>query len=305
MKNALITGITGQDGWYLAEHLYSLGYRVHGFIRRTSRQYAAPKCTFKVHHGSLECYDSIVKCFSETKFDEIYHLAAQSFVQESFFDAGTTLNVNIGGTQRLFDAIRQYNPQAKVYFAGSSEVFGNEPSPQNESTRFSPRSPYGVSKAAGIHLARVYASSYNMFISSGILFNHESPRRGPEFVTQKVCTAAAINKPVKLGNLEAKRDWGDAREYVKAMYLMLQQPQCGEFVVATGYTNSVKTLCDVAYKHVGLDPTEYVTVSQSLRRPSEVDELCGDATRANTILGWYPTVKFSALIKDMVDHAQR
>src|SRR5205809_3447567 len=246
MKKALITGITGQDGSYLAEHLLDLGYEVHGIVRRVALEQPERRLSriahlqdrIKLHSGSLESYPSIFHIISRNDFDECYHLAAQSFVAESFADGFSTMNTNINGTHYMLAALRELRPQCKFYFAGSSEMFGKvQEVPQCESTRFHPRSPYGISKVAGFDLTRNYREAYGMFCLSGILFNHESPRRGFEFVTRKITSAVARIKngdpqELRLGNLEARRDWGHAKDYVRAMHLMLQQEQPDDFVVA-------------------------------------------------------------------------
>src|SRR5438034_9292724 len=261
MKKALITGITGQDGSYLAEHLLSLGYEVHGLVRRVALE--DPQRRFNriahlldkliLHPASLESYPSIFHVISRYDFDECYHLAAQSYVAESFADGFSTLNTNINGTHYMLAALRELRPKCRFYFAGSSEMFGKvRETPQRETTSFYPRSPYGISKVAGFELTRNYREAYGMFCASGILFNHEGPRRGFEFVTRKITSTVAriklgLANELRLGNLEAKRDWGHAADYVRAMHLMLQQPAPDEFVVASGESHSVREFCEVAF----------------------------------------------------------
>ena len=313
-KKALITGITGQDGSYLAEYLLSVGYEVHGLVRRVALE--APQSRFGriseivdrlvLHPATLESYPSIYHIISKHDFDECYHLAAQSFVAESFIDGFSTMNININGTHYVLAALRELRPKCKFYFAGSSEMFGNvDEVPQKETTGFHPRSPYGISKVAGFHLTRNYRDAYGMFCVSGILFNHESPRRGFEFVTRKTTTAAAQIKlgqatELKIGNLDAKRDWGHAKDYVRAMHLMLQQPTPDDYVIATGETHSVRELCELAFAEVGLNYKDYVTIDERYYRPAEVDLLVGDARKARAILGWEPKYTFQDLIKEMV-----
>jgi len=315
MKKALITGITGQDGSYLAEFLLGKGYEVHGIVRRVA--FEAPEHRLGrikhlldklvLHSGSLESYASIFKIIEEAKPDECYHLAAQSFVSYSFEDEFSTINTNINGTHFVLSAIKEKTPKCKFYFAASSEMFGNaKESPQNENTPFHPRSPYGISKVAGFDLTRNYREAYGLYALSGILFNHESSRRGFEFVTRKVTNTAAkiklgLAKELRLGNLEAKRDWGYAADYVEAMWLMLQQGEPGDYVIATGVTHSVKELVEIAFSHVGLNWKEYVIADEKLYRPAEIYELRGDYSKARKELGWEPQVSFENLIKMMVD----
>lgn len=299
---ALITGATGQDGWYLSELLTSKGYEVYGLVRRTSKPAKLFGCVKPVP-GQLECYETLVNAVRTVQPDEIYHLAAQSFVQESFNDPASTFNINTQGTHRLFEAVRNHCPKARVYFAGSSEVFGNSPAPQSETTQFAPESPYGVSKAFGIQLARVYRRAYGIYISCGILFNHESPRRGKEFVTRKITEAARKGLPVELGNVSAFRDWGHAIDYVKAMHLMLQQNEADDFVIATGRTYSVRYFAEMAYGHVGLDHAKYIKINEAHIRKAEVNMLCGNSAKAHEVLNWVPSYTLPALIKDMIDNA--
>jgi GDPmannose 4,6-dehydratase len=314
-KRALITGITGQDGSYLAEHLLSLGYQVHGLVRRVALE--VPELRFGrishlldsvvLHPASLESYPSIFHVISRHEFDECYHLAAQSFVAESFADGFSTMNTNINGTHYMLAALRELRPDCRFYFAGSSEMFGKvREVPQNESTPFYPRSPYGISKVAGFELTRNYREAYDMFTCSGILFNHEGPRRGFEFVTRKITSTAARIKlgqatELRLGNLDAKRDWGHAVDYVKAMQLMLQQPQPDEYVIATGETHTVREFCEIAFSELGLDYERYVKVDERFIRPAEVDVLVGDASKAREVLGWAPTYSFRDIVSEMVE----
>ena len=313
MKRALITGISGQDGSYLTEHLLSLGYEVHGLVRRVALEDPTRRFTrldhlmerIKLHPASMESYPSIFSIISKHQFDECYHLAAQSFVAESFADGFSTMNTNINGTHYMLAALRELQPKCRFYFAGSSEMFGKVlESPQNEATPFHPRSPYGISKVAGFDLTRNYREAYGMFCVNGILFNHESSRRGFEFVTRKISSTVARIKlgratELRLGNLDAKRDWGHAADYVRAMHLMLQQPQPDDYVVATGETHSVRDFCAKAFQLAGLDWQDYVVVDERFYRPAEVDLLVGDSTKARDRLGWAPTYGFEARIKEM------
>jgi len=313
-KKALITGITGQDGSYLADYLLSLGYEVHGLVRRVALETPETRVKriahildrVKLHPASLESYPSIFHVLSNNDFDECYHLAAQSFVAESFADGFSTMNMNINGTHYVLAAIRELRPKCRFYFAGSSEMFGNANEvPQKETTSFQPRSPYGISKVAGFHLTKNYREAYGIYCVSGILFNHESPRRGLEFVTRKTTSTVAriklgLASELRIGNLEAKRDWGHAKDYVRAMHTMLQQPEPDDYVIATGQTHSVRELCELAFAEVGLDYRDFVKVDQRYHRPAEVDLLIGDASKARKILGWEPTYSFEDLIKEMV-----
>jgi GDPmannose 4,6-dehydratase len=315
-KKALITGLTGQDGSYLAEHLLDLGYEVHGLVRRVALEDPQRRFTriehlldkVTLHPASLESYPSIFNVISRNQFDECYHLAAQSFVAESFADGFSTMNTNINGTHYMLAALRELQPQCRFYFAGSSEMFGKvREVPQTETTAFHPRSPYGISKVAGFDLTRNYREAYNMFCVSGILFNHESPRRGFEFVTRKITSGVARikagqQKDLRLGNLEARRDWGHAKDYVRAMYLMLQQDTPDDFVVASGASHTVRQFCELAFGEAGLDYRDYVVQDEQFYRPAEVESLIGDATKARTVLGWAPNYDFEALVKDMVSN---
>jgi GDPmannose 4,6-dehydratase len=313
-KRALITGITGQDGSYLAELLLEKGYDVYGFVRRVALEDPGHRLSrllpildrLHLKAGSVDSYASVHEVMEDVKPDECYHLAAQSFVSYSFEDETSTLNANVNGTHFMLAALKRLAPECRFYFAGSSEMFGqaNEV-PQNESTRFQPRSSYGISKVAAFHLTRNYRESYKIHASSGILFNHESPRRGFEFVTRKITSGVAgilsgKAKELRLGNLQAKRDWGHARDYVQAMWLMLQQPTPDDYVIATGEPHSVGEFAQAAFSQVGLDYRDYVKEDQRLYRPTEVNTLQGDASKARQKLGWSPVVKFEALVKEMV-----
>lgn len=313
-KTALITGITGQDGSYLAEHLLDLGYEVHGLVRRVALEIPERRTErlthlldrITLHSASLESYPSVFHVISRHNFDECYHLAAQSFVAESFADGFSTMNTNINGTHYVLAALRELRPKCRFYFAGSSEMFGKvREVPQNENTAFYPRSPYGISKVAGFDLTRNYREAYGMFCVSGILFNHESPRRGHEFVTRKISSTVAriklgLASELRLGNLEASRDWGHAKDYVRAMHLMMQQPEPDDYVVATGTAHSVADFCERAFAEVGLDYREFVITDERFRRPAEVDQLVGDATKAYKTLGWTPEYTFDELVSEMV-----
>jgi GDPmannose 4,6-dehydratase len=315
MKRALITGITGQDGSYLSELLLAKGYEVHGIVRRVALEDPAHRLfrlnpileRINLHAASLESYASIFNVIEKVRPDECYHLAAQSFVHYSFDDAFSTINTNINGTLYILSAIHEKAPDCRFYFAGSSEMFGKvKETPQNEDTPFHPRSPYGISKVAGFDLSRNYRESYNLFCCNGILFNHESPRRGFEFVTRKISSTAVKIKnghadELRLGNLDAKRDWGFAGDYVKAMWLMLQQDEPDDFVIATNETHSVREFCERAFDHVGLNWEKYVVVDEQFYRPAEVLLLQGDYSKGRKILNWEPKVKFQELVRMMVD----
>jgi len=313
-KRALITGLTGQDGSYLAELLLDLGYEVHGLVRRVAME--DPQRRFNriqhlldritLHPASLESYPSIFSVISRNQFDECYHLAAQSFVAESFADGFSTMNTNINGTHYMLAALRELQPKCKFYFAGSSEMFGKvREVPQKETTAFHPRSPYGISKVAGFDLTRNYREAYGMFCLSGILFNHESPRRGFEFVTRKITSGVArikngTQKELRLGNLEARRDWGHAKDYVRAMHLMLQRDEPDDYVVASGESHTVREFCELAFAEAGLDYNDFVVQDPQFYRPAEVDSLIGDCSKALAELGWQPEFGFRALVEDMV-----
>jgi GDPmannose 4,6-dehydratase len=315
MKKALITGITGQDGSYLSELLLEKGYEVHGIVRRVALEQPQARMwrirhildRIKIHSASMESYASIFNIVSDIKPDECYHLAAQSFVSYSFEDEFSTIDTNLNGTHYVLSAIKRQAPDCRLYFAASSEMFGKvKETPQNEDTPFHPRSPYGISKMAGFELTRNYREAYGMFALSGILFNHESPRRGSEFVTRKITSSAAriklgLDKEIRLGNLDAKRDWGHARDYVKAMWLMLQQDEPDDYVVASGESRSVRDFLETAFRYLGLDYHDYLVMDRDLYRPSEVNILQGDASKARTKLKWSPSVSFEDLVKEMVD----
>lgn len=315
MKRALITGITGQDGSYLAELLLSKGYEVHGIVRRVAIEDPEHRLgrikdilnKIALHASSLESYASVFTVIERVRPDECYHLAAQSFVSYSFDDEFSTVTTNLNGTHYVLAALKGRVPNCKFYFAASSEMFGNaRETPQNESTPFYPRSTYGISKLAGFHLTRNYRETNNLYALSGILFNHESPRRGLEFVTRKVTRNAAkiklgLAKELRIGNLEAKRDWGYAADYVEAMWLMLQQDSPEDYVIATGKTHSVRDLLESAFGYLDLDWRDYVVVDERLYRPGEIYELRGDFTKAKSKLRWEPTVSFEELIRMMVD----
>ncbi len=310
-KRALITGITGQDGSYLAEFLLAQGYDVIGMIRRSSTvnferiRHIQEKITLV--SGDLLDEVSIINMLRENRPTEVYNLAAQSFVQTSWAQPVFTGETTALGVTRVLDAIRIVDPDIRFYQASSSEMFGKVVEvPQRESTPLYPRSPYGVAKVYGHWITVNYRESYGMHANSGILFNHESPRRGLEFVTRKITNSAAriklgLDKELRLGNLESQRDWGFAGDYVKAMWLMLQQDQPGDFVVATGQTQSVRHFCELAFDHVGLDYRDYVVLDERFMRPAEVDLLVGDSSSAREVLGWQPETSFEGLVRMMVE----
>ncbi len=311
-KKALITGITGQDGSYLAEFLLSMGYRVFGLTRRTSTpNYERIKHIedrLEIIPGDLLDQQSLTSAIQEARPDEIYNLAAQSFVATSWSQPVLTGEFTALGVTRMLEALRQVKPDAKFYQASSSEMFGKvKETPQNEKTPFHPRSPYGVAKVYGHWITINYRESYNLFTVSGILFNHESPRRGLEFVTRKISSGVAKiylkqTDHITLGNLEAKRDWGYAGDYVKAIWMMLQQDKPDDYVIATGENHSVSEFVEEAFKVIGIKNwRKYVKVSKELFRPAEVDFLVGDASKARRVLGWKPSVTFTELVKIMVE----
>ncbi len=314
-KKALITGITGQDGSYLAELLLDKGYEVHGIVRKTAPEDRGRRTwrisrfidRLKLHEASLDNYRSLESVVEKVKPDECYHLAAQSFVFHSFKEEHATLRTNIDGTLRVLSAIKTRAPECRFFFAGSSEMFGNAvQSPQNEDTPFQPRSVYGISKVAGYHLTRNYREAHGLFAVSGILFNHESPRRGPQFVTRKITSHAAriklgLMEKIRLGNLDAKRDWGHAGEYVEAMWRMLQQEEPQDYVVATGKCHSVREFVELAFRSVGLDYQKHIEIDQKLVRPSEITPLVGDASKARRLLHWRPSITFCDLVREMVE----
>jgi GDPmannose 4,6-dehydratase len=310
-KRALITGITGQDGSYLAELLLERGYTVFGMVRRASKdnfERLEPMLSrLELRQADLLDQLSLIGLLEESRPHEVYNLAAQSFVPTSWSQPVLTAEFTALGVTRILDAIRLVDPSIRFYQASSSEMFGKaRETPQNERTPFHPRSPYGVAKVYGHSITVNYRESYGLFACSGILFNHESPRRGLEFVTRKVTDAVARIKrgrtrELRLGNLDARRDWGFAGDYVQAMWLMLQQDEPDDYVVATGESHSVQELVELAFSHIGLDWREYVVVDPLLKRPAEVDYLLGDASRAREKLGWSPKVRFPALVRMMVD----
>jgi GDPmannose 4,6-dehydratase len=310
-STALITGITGQDGSYLAEFLLEKGYRVAGMTRRTSTdsmqriEHLQDRIEFV--QGDLLDQPSLISAIQTVRPDEVYNLAAMSFVPTSWNQPVLTGEFTGLGVTRMLEAVRQVNPRIRFYQASSSEMFGKvREVPQTEETPFHPRSPYGVAKAYGHFLTVNYRESFDMYAVSGILFNHESPRRGLEFVTRKVTDGAArialgLATTLRMGNLEARRDWGFAGDYVGAMWCMLQQPTASDYLIATGVDHSVRELCEIAFEHVGLNYRDHVIVDESLYRPAEVDHLLGDATKARRELGWEPTITFEELIRMMVD----
>jgi len=310
-KRALITGITGQDGSYLAEFLLEKGYQVFGLVRRSSitnfERIAGFQDRISLIQGDLLDQSSLMEAIRASQPDEIYHLAAQSFVPTSWNQPVLTGEFTALGVTRMLEAIRSVKPDARFYQASSSEMFGKVTEvPQNERTGFHPRSPYGVAKVYGHWITVNYRESYGLFTCSGILFNHESPRRGLEFVSRKITDGVAriklgLSEEVRLGNLDARRDWGYAGDYVRAMWMMLQQDTPDDYVVATGQTHSVRELVELAFSYVGLDWRRHVVVDPALVRPAEVDILCGDATKARTKLGWVPTVSFEELVRMMVE----
>ena len=315
-KIALITGITGQDGSYLAELLLSKGYKVHGIIRRvaledeTHRLWRIRKILndITLHPGSLESYARIFNMMQKIKPDEIYHLGAQSYVGYSFEDEFSTFSMNINGTHYMLSAVKEFaDKKVKFYFAASSEMFGKtKETLQNENTPFYPRSAYGISKVTGYHLVKNYREAYNLHASNGILFNHESPRRGFEFVTRKISSGVArikkgLQKKVKLGNIKSKRDWGHAKDYVNAMWLMLQQKNPDDYVIGTGKQNTVEEFAKKAFDHVDLNYKDHITIDENLIRPAEVDNLLADYSKAKKILKWEPKITFDELVANMVE----
>lgn len=316
-KRALITGISGQDGSFLAELLLEKGYKVYGLRRRTSTSILSLR---RVQHlledielldGDLSDYGSLVEALYESKPDEVYNLAAQSFVKTSFVQPELTGNITGMGVTRLLEAVFQNCKNARFYQASSSEIFGNTPPPQRENTVFYPRSPYGCAKLYAYWMTRNYRErpkDSKLFTCNGILFNHESPRRGPEFVTQKIAQSVAsiklgLSKELRLGNMEAQRDWGHAKDYVRAMWMMLQHDVADDYVVGTGEAHSVKEFVECAFKRVNLDWQDYVVIDQAFFRPTEVDYLLADPTKINTVLGWKPEISFEDLVNEMVDNA--
>jgi GDPmannose 4,6-dehydratase len=315
MKTALITGITGQDGSYLAEFLLEKGYEVHGIVRRAAIEDPDHRMSrirhimdkIIIHLGSVESYPSLFNVVKQIEPDECYHLAAQSFVAYSFSDEFSTLLTNIHGTHHILSAIKEIVPSCRFYFAGSSEMFGNaEESPQNESTPFKPRSAYGISKLTGYHLVRNYREAYGLFAVSGIFFNHESPRRGFEFVTRKISSHAAkiklgLAKELRLGNLDARRDWGHSKDYVKAMWMMLQADSPEDYVVGTGESHSVMEFVKIVFDYLGLDDKKFIVTDQRYYRPAEVYDLVADASKARLKLGWNHKYRLIDLAHEMVE----
>jgi GDPmannose 4,6-dehydratase len=310
-KRALITGITGQDGSYLAESLISKGYEVHGLVRRASTEgfdrLRHIRDSIHMHTGDLLDQRSLVDVLRASRPDEIYNLAAMSFVAASWVQPTLTAEFTGVGVTRMLEAMRETSPEARFYQASSSEMFGKvREVPQSESTPLYPRSPYGVAKVYGHFITVNYRESYDLFACSGILFNHESPRRGLEFVTRKVTHAVAAIKlglmdELAIGNMEARRDWGYAPEYVEAMWMMLQEDAPDDYVIGTGVSHTVRDLVEVAFDHVGLDPDSHVRIDPELLRPAEVDNLVADSSKAKERLGWEPDTSFEELVRLMVD----
>lgn len=314
-RKALITGLAGQDGSYLAELLLSKGYEVHGIVRRAAIEDTAHKLKnivhlvdrIHLHVASLDNVLSIIKTVKDVVPDECYHLAASSFVSYSFEDEISILNNNVNSTHYLLASIKEFAPDCRFYFAGTSEMFGNVvDSPQDEQTPFNPRSIYGISKVSGYHLVKNYRQQYSMFACTGILYNHESPRRGYEFVTRKIVSSAVrikrgLQQTLTLGNLDAYRDWGYAPDYVAAMWLMLQAPAPDDFVVASGETNSVREFVETAFSYLGLDYQQYVTVDPKFFRPAEKVQLCGNPEKIKNHLKWVRTKTLGEIVREMVD----
>ena len=310
-RTALITGVTGQDGSYLADFLLEKGYKVHGMVRRASTENFERinhlRDKIELHQAALLDELSLIELMQKVKPDEIYNLAAMSFVPTSWTQPILTSEYTAVGVVRMLEAMRRVCPQARLYQASSSEMFGHvRETPQTENTPFYPRSPYGVAKVFGHYITINYRESYDLFAVSGILFNHESPRRGKEFVTRKVTDGVAriklgLQQTISMGNLDAKRDWGFAGDYVRAMWMMLQADKPDDYVIATGATHTVRELCEVAFSHVGLDWEAHVQIDPRFIRPAEVELLLGDSSKARRVLGWKPTVDFEGLVKMMVD----
>lgn len=323
MKRALITGISGQDGYYMSEFLLKKKYEVHGIIRRNSQnsignlQYLKNKEKINIHWGDITDTTFISNLIKKLQPQEVYHLAAQSFVKFSFENPEYTLYTNILGTLNIVNAIKEHSPKSKMYFAGSSEQFGEtKEKPQNENTPFNPRSPYGVSKVAGYYIVKNYRESYNLFLSNGLSFNHESPFRGTEFVTKKICEAIKAHDVLELGNLDAKRDWGFSGDFVEGFWKILQYKKPDDFVLATGEQHSVREFVEEAYKIVGIkikwkgkgiNEKGYwknrllVEVNPKFYRPAEVNNLVGDYSKAKKLLHWKPKIKFKELVKLMME----
>ena len=314
-KTALITGITGQDGSYLAEFLLKKGYSVHGMVRRVAAEDKSHRFwrlrhfldKLNIHAGSLESYASIINIITKIKPHEIYHLGAQSYIDYAFKDEFSTINTNINGTHFLLSAIKEFSPKTKFYFAASSELFGNaDKAPQNEITKFNPRSAYGVSKVAGFYLTKNYREAYNIHACSGILYNHESPRRNENFVSRKITKKLSLVlkgkiKSIKLGNIQSKRDWGHAKDYVYAMWKMLQVKKPDDFVIGTGKVHSVKDFIDTAFRYVNLNYKQYIKIDKKLFRPNDKVILKANFKKAKKILKWKPKISFKSLVHEMVD----
>jgi GDPmannose 4,6-dehydratase len=319
MKRALITGITGQDGSYLAEFLLEKGYEVHGIVRRSAiedPEHRMSRIThimdrLNIHLGSIDSYPSVFTVVKKVEPNECYHLASQSFVADFFSDEFSTLLNNINDVHNMLSVIKEVVPSCRFYFAASSEMFGNaQASPQNEAMPFRPRSSYGISKLTGYHLVRNYREAYGLFAVNGILYNHESPRRGFEFVTRKISSHAAkiklgLAKELRLGNLEARRDWGHAKDYVKAMWMMLQADSPEDYVVGTGEGHSVKEFATIAFDALGLDFREFVVSDQIYYRQREICDLVADSSKARLKLGWNNNYRFSDLVHEMVENDLR
>jgi GDPmannose 4,6-dehydratase len=315
-KIALVSGASGQDASYLFELLLQKDYEVHGIVRHVALENPGFHLSriehildkIKLHSATLESYASLHKVIQEVKPDECYHLAAQSFVKYSFEDEFSTLNTNVNGTHYMLAAIKEIVPKCKFYFAASSEMMGKvEETPQTEKTRFHPRSAYGISKCAGYYLTQYYREAYNLFACNGILYNHESPRRGLEFVTRKISDAVAkislgSKEKLILGNINAQRDWGHSRDYVEAMYLMLQQDKSDDYIVATNETHSVKEFIEEAFKVIDIaNWQDYVQIDEAFKRPADVELLQGDYSKAKRILNWQPKITFKELVRLMVE----
>ena len=315
MPKVLITGISGQDGSYLAELLLNQGYEVHGLVRRAALEEPHKKLwrifpiinDITLHTGSLESHTGLFEVVRSVEPDYIYHLGAMSFVSYEFEDEYHTLTTNLGSTHTLLSAVQKFIPECKFYFAASSEMFGlSQTAPQSEETPFNPRSVYGISKLAGFHLCKAFRENKGLHTSSGILFNHESPRRGGEYVTQKIVSqAVAIKreqvKELRLGNLDAKRDWGHAKDYVIAMQKMTELEKADDFVISSGITHSVRDFCQKAFACLDLNYRDYVVSDPLFFRPSEKIPLCGDNSKAKKILGWAPTHSFNSIIEEMIE----